>query len=334
MDKLKIKNPSYWLKIESICDRLLHKLKCRHILTLLKILNNSEMRGTREFSHKLITILPIHTPSIRFKEMIEILEICTENNLQAERLINYFLIPKIEKTVHKFSFGDYIQLLKVLSKMKYQEDPVFWSDFVLPCIFNFEMTYQEAKVLWETYLGVKINCPSLDIAKYFLLIENILSKFEVLVKSNHDVSSIKLAIDKDYSLLPKKEASTGSNIKIKRLQQRISEKEGKENVLRELGINVEKGAQSGASVENSLNKILEIKDWKKAKYDFNVLEMKRLKAGDLVTEEIVNADEAIKSQGSVGAASADATAEQIKDGNLIEEGKGSENAAVEEKKSE
>ncbi len=244
------------------------------------------MRGTREFSHKLITILPIHTPSIRFREMIEVLEICCDNNLQAERLINYFLIPKIEKNLHKFSFDDYISLLKVLAKMHYQEDPVFWSDFVLPCIFNFEMTYQEAKLLWETYLSVKINCPSLDIAKYFILIENILSKFEILIKNNQDVSKISLAIDKDYSLIPRKESAGGSNIKIKRLQQRISEKEGKENVMRELGISVEKGAQSAGSVEGSLNKILEIKDWKKAKYDFNVLEMKRLKAGELaVTEE-------------------------------------------------
>lgn len=251
------------------------------------------MRGTREFSHKLITILPIHTPSIRFREMIEILQICTENNLQAERLINYFLLPKIEKTVHKFAFADYILLLKALAKMKYQEDPVFWSDFILPCIFNFEMTYPEAKMLWETYLNVKINCPSLDIAKYFILIENILSKFEVLIKNNQDVSSIKLAIDKDYSLLPRKESAGGSNIKIKRLQQRISEKEGKENVLRELGINVEKSAQSSGSVEGSLNKILEIKDWKKAKYDFNVLEMKRLKAGELADNAEEGAAEAI-----------------------------------------
>jgi len=148
------------------------------------------------------------------------------------------------------------------------------------------MTYQEAKLLWETYLSVKINCPSLDIAKYFILIENILSKFEILIKNNQDVSKISLAIDKDYSLIPRKESAGGSNIKIKRLQQRISEKEGKENVMRELGISVEKGAQSAGSVEGSLNKILEIKDWKKAKYDFNVLEMKRLKAGELaVTEE-------------------------------------------------
>lgn len=330
MDKLKIKNPSFWLKIESICDRLLHKLKCRDILTLLRILNNSEMRGTREFSHKLITILPIHTPSIRFKEMLEILEICTDNNLQAERLINYFLIPKIENTVHKFVFADYIHLLKVLSKMKYQEDPIFWSDHILPCIFNFEMTYQQARQLWETYLGVKINCPSLDIAKYFILIENILSKFEVLIKNNQDVSEIKLSIDKDYSLIPKKETVSSSNIKIKRLQQRISEKEGKENILRDLGINVDKDAQSTSTIEGSLSKILEIKDWKKAKYDFNVLELKRLKAGELSKEEPVSGENAEEAQKSDGSVATEDNSQGVK-----EEGKTEDNSKVnEEKKNE
>jgi len=259
-------------------------LKCKHILTLLKILNNGELRGTREFSHKLITILPIHTPSIRTKEIIDILEICHQNNLQAERLINYFLLPKIEKTVTKFNFENYILILKVLAKMKYQDDPIFWSNSILPCIFNYELTYENAKILWETYLNVKLNCPSLDIAKYFILIENILNKFEILIKKGQDVSNIKLSIDKDYSLIPKKESTDASNLKIKKLQQRISEKEGKENVLRDLGINVDKNASRSVSVEGSLNKILEIKDWKKAKYDFNILEMKRLKAGELALE--------------------------------------------------
>ena len=82
------------------------------------------MRGTREFSHKLITILPLHTPALRSKEMINILEICYDNNLNADRLINYFIIPRIEKSVHKFSFENYLYLLKILAKLKYQDDPI------------------------------------------------------------------------------------------------------------------------------------------------------------------------------------------------------------------
>lgn len=234
------------------------------------------MRGTREFSHKLITILPLHTPALRSKEMINILEICYDNNLQAERLINYFIIPKIEKSVEKFSFENYLYLLKVLAKMKYQDDPIFWSDYVMPCMFNFEMNFSEAKKLWESYLMVKINCPSLELAKYFILIEDILKKFEILTTKSQDINLIRLKIDKDFSLIPKKVESGISNLKIKRLQNRIGEKEGKENVLRDLGINAEKAGESSlTTVEGSLNKILEIKDWKKAKYDFNQMELKK-----------------------------------------------------------
>lgn len=237
------------------------------------------MRGTREFSHKLITILPIHTPNLRSKEMINILEICHENNLQADRLINYFIIPKIEKTVHKFTYENYLELLKVLAKMKYQEDPIFWSDYVMPCIFNFDLTFNEAKRLWENYLNIKINCPSLELAKYFILIEDILKKFEQLAMKSKDVNSIKLKIDKDYSLIPKRIENKTSNIKIKRLQSRISEKEGKESVLRDLGLNSER-ENNLSNIESSLSKILEIKDWKKAKYDFNQAELKRIKENE------------------------------------------------------
>lgn len=209
--------------------------------------------------------------------MINVLEICHDNNLNAERLINYFIFPKIEKGVHKYSFENYLHLLKVLAKMKYQEDPIFWSDYIMPCMFNFELNFSEAKRLWESYLNVKINCPSLELAKYFILIEDILKKFEILTTKSQDIDSITLKIDKDYSLIPKKVEDSISNMKIKRLQSRISEKEGKENILRDLGVGGSGGEVTTNSVMNSLNKILEIKDWKKAKYEFNQNELKKLK---------------------------------------------------------
>ncbi len=257
----------------------------------MNILNRNEIRGTREFSHKLITILPLHTPALRAKEMINILEICYDNNLNADRLINYFIIPKIEKSVNKFSFENYLYLLKVLAKMKYQEDPIFWSDYVMPSVFNFEMNFSEAKKLWEAYLNVKINCPSLELAKYFILIEDILNKFEILTQKSQDINLIRLSIDKDYSLIPKKIENSISKIKIKKLQSRLSEKEGKENVLRDLGINTETNKLEGSlnSVEGSLNRILEIKDWKKAKYDFNQADLKKMREmGKRVDEADIN----------------------------------------------
>ena len=150
----------------------------------------------------------------------------------------------------------------------------------MPCVFNFEMNFSEAKKLWEGYLNVKINCPSLDLAKYFILIEDILNKFEILTTKSKDINLIRLRIDKDYSLIPKKDENSISNLKIKKLQGRISEKEGKENVLRDLGIKSDKiGEGASTSVEGSLNKILEIKDWKKAKYDFNQMELKKIREG-------------------------------------------------------
>ena len=117
-------------------------------------------------------------------------------------------------------------------------------------------------------------------AKYFILIEDILNKFEILTTKSKDINLIRLRIDKDYSLIPKKDENSISNLKIKKLQGRISEKEGKENVLRDLGIKSDKiGEGASTSVEGSLNKILEIKDWKKAKYDFNQMELKKIREG-------------------------------------------------------
>ena len=257
-------------------DRLMHKLSPKDIVLFLRVLNRSNERADMDFIHKLMTIMPIHVEKLRDKELLCLLEVIANLNIQNERLLKYFIYPRLEKRIDKFSFDNYITSLNLLANLRYEEDLVFWNDHVLPAIFNFDFSRNQVKLLWDTLLKVKVNCPLVNISRHILLVENIIKQFDNLKKSGKDITGVLLKLEKDLSLIPKASKERLTQSEMKEAEKRLKD----QNILKQFMENVnsqtDAEGKSKAALE-SLNKVIEIKDWKKAKYEMNLAETEKLR---------------------------------------------------------
>lgn len=265
-----------WKVVEKNVDRLMHKLKPSQIILFLDLFNRQPGRANKNFLNKLLTIIPIHVEHLKDEELLKLVKVCLDQDLINERLFSYFIYPRIESRASKFSFKYYLNALELLSELHYQDDQEFWNSGILPCIFNYEYTGKDAQKLFEALLRVKINCPNIDISKHLLLVENILKQFDNLKESGEDISDIVLRLETDYTLMPtKKEALTLKQVKEteKRLKDQAALKSFMERINQQEGTAESKAKEA----EININKLLEVKDWKKARYELNLAEMESLR---------------------------------------------------------
>jgi hypothetical protein len=265
--KFGLKSSDMWNKLEVAFDKLLHKLKAKQIVFLLDLFNKDSVRGSKEFYSKLFTILPIHVEVLSIVEICQVIQVYRDQNLKNDRLLKYFIYPRIEKKMPLISLKNYVLTLNMLAELGYEEDKVFWHDHILPTMLNFSFTYEEVNKLWEVLLKVKVNCPSIDLAKYVLIIENLIKQFNVLKEKGQDISGISLVVDEQYRMgMPQPEGMTGAKIREaeKRLKHQPSLK-GLLDVTKE-----EKG-----DLETSFTNILNIKDWGRVRYEMDLAEAKK-----------------------------------------------------------
>jgi hypothetical protein len=254
----------------------MHKLKPKDIVLFLRILNKSKERTDMDFMHKLMTIMPIHVEKLRDQDLLSLYEVMIEQNINNERLLKYFVYPRIEKRIGRFSFENYITALNLLSSAQYEEDLVFWNDHVLPAIFNFEFEESEIKLLWDTLLKLKVNCPLVNISKHIVLVENIIKQFDNLRKSGRDVKGLLLKLEKDLSLIPTTNKDKLTQSELKEAEKRLKDQNLLKQFMENVNSQTDAESKSKAALE-SFNKVMEIKDWKKAKYELNLAEVEKMR---------------------------------------------------------
>lgn len=265
-DTLNMKDTDFWRLIERGLDRVLHKLKPHHIVNMLDLFNREPFRASPEFFNKLITVMPIHIERLSDTDLITFIKICLNQDIKNERLFKYFIYPKIESRGEAFNFEHYIEILKILAELEFQDDLVFWNQHILPATFRFQYSYEQAQMLWESFVKLRVSVPNVDIGKYVLLIENIITQFDTLRNQGTDISDITLRMTRDLELIPTKTSTKIGLSKIKETERRLKDKNMLQGVLKDLGID-KIGAKKQNSVEESLNKIYDVKDWKKARYE-------------------------------------------------------------------
>ena len=255
---------------------MLHKLKPCDIVLLLEQLNKHPNRTSKEFLNKLLTIIPIHIENLKDEELLTLIKVCVNQDLVNERLFNYFIYPRLENRVKRFKIKNYIRVLSLLCDLHYQEDLEFWDLHILPGIFNFEYKHKQIKVLWETILKVKVSCPNVDISKHLLLIENVIKQFDNLKASGQDVEEILLKLEQDMSLVSSSKKKTFTQKEAKEFEKRLKDKAVLKQFMEKFN-STEDDESRASEAQININKLLEVKDWKKARYEINLVEMDKLK---------------------------------------------------------
>jgi hypothetical protein len=291
-DNLKIDNEiDTWKRMEFSLDRHLHKLKPSQMVFLLNYLNKHANRTSKEFLNKLLTIIPVHIENLRDEELLTLVKVCIQQDLVNERLFAYFIYPRIEQRCSRFRISNYFRALRLLCDLHYQEDPEFWRGHILPSMFNYDYNERTIRQLWENILKVKVDCPNIDTSKHLLLIENVIKQFENLKASGADTTDLMLKLEQDMSLMPSQK-KTFSQKEAKEAEKRLKDKATLKQFMEKFNA---QGDEESRAQEAQLNitKLLEVKDWKKARYEINLAELEKIKKKNEQPEEVSDQAEKI-----------------------------------------
>jgi hypothetical protein len=181
--------------------------------------SNNKYRGSWEFFNKLITVLPVQIEKMTTLDVVRVMEVMILQNIKPTKLLRYFIYPKFEKTAKKLNFQVYIRMLKVLAEMQFQEDKVFWKDYVLENIYNLDMSENEVNLLYHVLRSVKISCPDIDFTKFLVILEKLSETFmniktkEANIEENDEIKTASSRREK-----PKKSFNKSKSLQEKRMR--------------------------------------------------------------------------------------------------------------------
>jgi hypothetical protein len=264
-----------WNSIQAQIDRLMHKLKPGEIILMLKVLNRHPNRSSKDFLNKLLTIIPIHVEHLDDQDLITLMRVCIDQDLVNERLFDFFIYPQIEIRVKRLKLSDYIEVLRLLCMLHYQEDLMFWNANILPCIFNFEFTERQIQRLLEAMLRVKVECPMVECSKHIILIENVIKRFQNMREAGEYRDDILLKLEQDLTLIPIQK-KTFSIKEAREAEKRLKDKAVLKQFMDKFNAQ-ESDELRAQEAQMSIDKLMEVKDWKKAKYEINLEEMEKIK---------------------------------------------------------
>jgi hypothetical protein len=141
-------------------------------------------KANDEFFERVVGILPMQIKYLNKEHLIRTLEVLVRRNLGSERLLRDYLLLKIERNILKFSVDQYSRLIRALADKGYVEDHVFWTQYVYKYVFETDrkiervLTESEARKIWDSYIYLKLKCPSIDIKEPVTRIETFFAKEE------------------------------------------------------------------------------------------------------------------------------------------------------------
>lgn len=138
-----------------------------------------------EFFERITGILPIQVKYLNKEQMIRCLEVLVKRGLGSETLFRDHLLLKIERNIYKFNVNQYARLLRALADKQYVEDLVFWNQYVFRYIHETgrkdevkTFTEEEARLLWDALIYLKLKCPTLDIKEHITKVESFMPREE------------------------------------------------------------------------------------------------------------------------------------------------------------
>lgn len=183
LHKLSWSDRSLWQLCQTNILRLLHKYKARDMAYFLDVFDRDFLdqegepyfkfaRSDDVFFERIVAILPMFIPNFSREQLLRTFEVLTKKKIGSDRLFNNYIYLQIERQIYSFTGKQYCRLLRTLANKGYQEDKVFWNDYVFDYVRtddkgqskgNFNKA--DAERIWDLLVLIKIQLPTLDVSE-------------------------------------------------------------------------------------------------------------------------------------------------------------------------
>lgn len=192
---LRIQDQEFWSENAKHVLRMLHLYKARDFAQFLDLFDAEILDVQGEpliiqkaedvFFERLAGLLPMFVKEMTNAQIVRTLEVCVARNLGSQRLYEHYLIDMIEKHVLTYNVSLYSRMVRALAQKGFAEDYVFWEKYVFRFVFELprgqgerRFTAQEAKQLWDSFVFLKLKCPSIDIKEVLIQLEKFMENQE------------------------------------------------------------------------------------------------------------------------------------------------------------
>ena len=111
-------------------------------------------------------------------QVIRCLEVCVRRNIGSQRLFDHYILSMIERHVLKYSVNLYSTMIRAMADKGFVEDYVFWEKFAFRYVYTDPrndgkrvFTHDQAKMLWDSFVYLKLKCPTIDIKDVLIELE-------------------------------------------------------------------------------------------------------------------------------------------------------------------
>lgn len=198
LDRLRIVDAEFW-RINSVhVLRILHKFKARDMAQFLDIFDRDVVNDEGEpillskhktdeiFYERVIGLLPMYIKDMNSPQVIRCLEVIVKRNIGSQRLFDHYVLYMIEKHVLRYDVDLYSRMIRAMADKGFVEDYIFWDKFAFNYVFedpkNYGQrvfTHNEAKKLWDSFIYLKLRCPTLDIKDVIAQLEKFIDTSSV-----------------------------------------------------------------------------------------------------------------------------------------------------------
>ena len=183
IDKFRWLDNALWRKCEHNILRILHKYKANDIAMFLDVFdrdfadsNGKKLVGFRkatpEFFERIVAILPMYLPNFNNSQLLRVFEVMVKRHLGSERLFLNYIYPQLERKVLSYDGREYIRLLRSLTQKGFQDDKVFWNDFIFDYLRpdkdgnpKGRFKQEHAKVIYGLLEKIKTQLSNVDVAE-------------------------------------------------------------------------------------------------------------------------------------------------------------------------
>jgi hypothetical protein len=159
---------------------MLHKYSSRDLSQFLDIFDRDVVDDEGEnlgvvktdevFFEKIVGILPMYIKQMNNLQIVRTLEVCVRRNIGSQRMFDNYILAMIERHVLKYSPVLYSRMIRAMADKGFVEDYVFWEKFAFKYVYTDprndgkrEFSHDQAKMLWDSFVYLKLKCPTLDI---------------------------------------------------------------------------------------------------------------------------------------------------------------------------